>query len=45
MSAATLAQLREEGKRKKLVRGRLGVMARVTACGKIVVGDAVSPVE
>jgi MOSC domain-containing protein YiiM len=34
-----------QGKHKKLVRGRLGVMARVTASGKIAVGDAVSAIE
>ena len=34
-----------QGKLKKLVRGRLGVMARVTVSGKIAVGDAVSTME
>ena len=36
---------RIQGKLKKLARGRLGVMARVTASGKIAVGDAVSAME
>jgi len=35
---------RIQGKHKKLVRGRFGVIARVTSSGKIVVGDAVSVV-
>ena len=34
-----------QGRHKKLVRGRLGVMARVIASGKIAVGDAVSTFE
>jgi MOSC domain-containing protein YiiM len=34
-----------QGKLKRLVRGRLGVMARVKASGKITVGDAVSVIE
>ncbi len=33
---------RIQGKHKKLVRGRLGIIARVTASGKIAVGDVVS---
>ena len=36
---------RIQSKLKKLVRGRLGVMARVTASGKIAVGDAVSTLQ
>ena len=36
---------RIQGKLKKLVRGRLGVMARVTASGKIAVGDSVSTLQ
>ena len=34
-----------QGKFKKLVRGRLGVMARVTVSGKIAAGDAVMRIE
>ena len=36
---------RIQGKHKKLVRGRFGVIARVRVSGKIAVGDPVSPVE
>ena len=36
---------RIQGKLKKQARGRLGVMARVTASGKIAVGDAVDTID